>query len=138
VQVEHKDDIKNVLLITNVLLVNKEEGEEILGYPYGEKNVEEILRELQKLGPKIVIVTDGKNGSFAIDSEGKILTEEIIKTDVVEKTGAGDAYSSGFISALIYNKSIAEAMLWGAKNSASVIGQVGAQAGLLRKNDLEN
>jgi len=137
VQVEHKDGIRNVLSITNVLLVNKEEGEEILGFLHGEKNIEEILRELQELGPKIVVITDGKNGSFAVDLGGKIVTEEIIKTEVVEKTGAGDAYSSGFISALINNKPIAEAMLWGAKNSASVIGQVGAQAGLLRKSDLE-
>jgi ribokinase len=136
-QLENKENIKNILLITNLLLVNKEEAEEILGFPHGQKSIEEIIVSLQKLGPEITVITDGKNGSFAVSPEGKILNEKIVKTEVIERTGAGDAYSSGFISALIYNRPIAEAMFWGAKNSASVITKVGAQAGLLRKADFE-
>jgi len=137
-QIENKDNIKNILLITNLLLLNKEEGEEILGFEHGQKSIEEIINGLQILGPKIVVVTDGKNGSFAIDPDGNILNEKIIETEVVEKTGAGDAYSSGFISALISNKSISEAMVWGTKNSSSVIKKIGAQAGLLYKTDFNN
>lgn len=137
IQISEKNNIKNILLITNLLLVNKEEGEEILGYSHGQKSIEEIILNLQKLGPKVVVVTDGKNGSFAASSEGNILNEKIIQTEVVEKTGAGDAYSSGFLSALINNKSISEAMIWGTKNSSSVIKKVGAQAGLLHKTDFE-
>jgi ribokinase len=136
-QLENKENIKNILLITNLLLVNKEEAEEILGFPHGQKSIEEIIVSLQKLGPEITVITDGKNGSFAVSPEGKILNEKIVKTEVIERTGAGDAYSSGFISALIYNRPIAEAMFWGAKNSASVITKVGAQAGLLRKEEVE-
>jgi len=136
-QLENKENIKNILLIANVLLVNKEEAEEILGFPHGQKTIKELTVDLQKMGPKIVVITDGENGSFAIDSKGKMFTQEITKVNVVEKTGAGDAYSSGFISALIYNRPIAEAMFWGAKNSASVITKVGAQAGLLRKEEVE-
>lgn len=128
-------NIENVLLATNILFVNKEEGETLLEYSHGQKSVEEIILNLQKLGPKIVVITDGENGSLAIGEEREILKEEIIETKVVEKTGAGDAYSSGFLAAFLYNKSLADAMDWGAKNSASVIGKVGAQAGLLYKTD---
>jgi len=122
------NNIKNVLGITHVLFVNKQEAEKILSTNSG---VEELLKNLQKLGPKIVVITDGENGSYAIDEKGNISKKGIIKTEVVEKTGAGDAYSSGFISALIQDKSINDAMELGAKNSASVIGKVGAQGGLL-------
>jgi len=132
-----KDSIQNVLSSTNLLLVNKEEAECILGFSEGQKPIEALLRELKKLGPKIVVVTDGKKGSFAIDTQGMLLKKDIIKTEVIEKTGAGDAYSSGFLSALTYNKPIVDAMDWGTKNSASVIGKVGATAGLLRKTDFE-
>jgi len=136
-QLENKENIKNILLIVSLLLVNKEEAEEILGFPHGQKNIEELIIGLQKLGPKITVITDGKNGSFAATSEGTMLNEKIVKTEVIERTGAGDAYSSGFISALIFNRPIAEAMSWGTKNSASVIAKIGAQAGLLRKADFE-
>lgn len=131
-----KNSIENVLLTTNLLFVNKEEGEELLGYPQGQKNIEEIITGLQKLGPKIVVITDGKNGSFAIDDKGNILKKNIIEVEVIEKTGAGDAYSSGFLSALINNKSIMSSMEWGTRNSASVISKIGAQAGLSYKADL--
>lgn len=130
-----KNSVENVLSVTNLLFVNKEEGEELLDYPHGQKSIEEIIANLQKLGPKIVVVTDGKNGSYATTTEGKVLKGEIIEATVVEKTGAGDAYSSGFLGAILHGEKIEEAMRWGAKNSASVIGKVGATDGLLRKID---
>jgi len=132
-----KANIENVLSITSLLFVNKEEGEELLDYPHGQKSIEEIITNLQKFGPKIVVITDAKNGSYSIDEKGNILKEEAAEGIVVEKTGAGDSYSSGFLGAILYEKSIKEAMNWGAKNSVSVIGKVGAQAGLLYKTDFE-
>jgi ribokinase len=133
-----KNGIENVLSSTNVLLVNKEEAEDILGLPEKQNSIEYLLKELQKLGPKIVVITDGENGSYAIDIQGVLLKKDIAQIKIVERTGAGDAYSSGFLSALTYNKSIADAMEWGKRNSASVIGKVGATAGLLHKTDIEN
>lgn len=127
-----KNNVGNLLSVTNLLFVNKEEGEELLNYPQGQNPIEKIIVNLQKLGPKIVVVTDGKNGSYAIDEKGKIFKQEAAnEAKVVEKTGAGDAYSSGFLSAMIRGKSITDAMILGTKNSASVIGKVGAQVGLL-------
>ena len=126
-----KKNIENVLHISDVLFVNKEEGEALLEYRPRQKSIEDITLNLQKFGPKIVVITDGKNGSIAIDDKGNISKKGIVETQVVEKTGAGDAYSSGFLSALIKNKSINDAMDLGTKNSASVITKVGAQAGLL-------
>lgn len=138
IQIESgKDALTNVLTVTNLLIVNKEEAEELLGLSQGQKNIEELGMDLQKLGPKIVVITDGKNGSHALDNQGNKFAQPMIEAKVVERTGAGDAYSSGFISALLNNKSIQDAMLWGTKNAASVIGKVGATAGLLRKTDLE-
>jgi len=132
-----ENNINQILLATNLLFVNKEEAEDLLNYSHGQKNIEEIITNLQKLGPKIVVITDGENGSLAINDKGKIVKQNIIEVEVVEKTGAGDAYSSGFLSALINNRSIESCMEWGAKNSASVIGKVGATAGLLYRTDLE-
>lgn len=124
-------NIENVLSITDVLFVNKEEAAKVLSIKYTALSIKELLTQLKKLGPKIVVITDGKNGSYAIDALGNISKKGIIETEVIEKTGAGDAYSSGFLSALINNKSITDAMNLGARNSASVIGKVGAQTGLL-------
>ena len=130
-------NIENVLLITNILFVNKEEAEDLLNFGHGQKDIKDLITGLQKFGPKNVVITDGQNGSFVLDDEGNFSNENIVKAEIVEKTGAGDAYSSGFLSAIINGKSIADAMRWGSKNSASVIGKVGAQTGLLYKTDFE-
>lgn len=126
-----KTSIGNVLAVTDVLFVNKEEAMAILSIKDQTSDIDGLLKNLQQLGPKIVVITDGKNGSSSIDDKGNILKKGIVETQVVEKTGAGDAYSSGFLSAFANGKSIADSMDLGARNSASVISKVGAQAGLL-------
>ncbi len=55
----------------------------------------------------------------------------------VDRTGAGDAFSSTFISALILGKDISEALMWAPINSMSVVQGVGAQEGLLTREKLE-
>jgi sugar/nucleoside kinase (ribokinase family) len=61
----------------------------------------------------------------------------IYDVKAVGKTGAGDAYSSAFLSAIVMKKNIPTAMQWGTANSASVIQQIGAQKGLLDKAGVE-
>jgi sugar/nucleoside kinase (ribokinase family) len=68
--------------------------------------------------------------------EGKYYKAGVMPVDAYERTGAGDAFGSGCLSALIKGKDITEALLWGTINSASVIGYVGAQRGLLNEQGL--
>jgi len=126
------DSFSYLLPQTEVLIVNKEEGERLVQ----GLEMKDLLFELKKLGPKIVVVTDGENGSHAINEVGEIFYQEATKVRITSKTGAGDAYSSGLLGALMFNKTIKEAMLWGTKNSASVIKLIGAQTGLLRKEEI--
>ena len=59
------------------------------------------------------------------------------RTAVVDSTGAGDAFASTIVSALIHGKTLDEALTWAPINSMSVVQQVGAQKGLLTKEKLE-
>lgn len=135
---ELKDTVFAVLKKSEILLVNKTEGEAIIKRGNGQGNdPNKILIQLQQLGPKTVVVTDGKNGSFAVDENGQIHKAGIFPCKFVEKTGAGDAYASGFLGAVFYGKNVEEAMRWGAVNAASVIEHVGAQKGLLARDQIE-
>lgn len=117
---------------TTILFVNKEEALRIV---QKDQSVEELLHSLSELGAKIVVITDGKNGSYVF-SNGRIHYQESIPCRVVERTGAGDAYASGMLAGIIYGKSIPESMRWGAKNAAAVIEQIGAQQGLLSLQEI--
>lgn len=95
------------------------------------------MESLRKLGPKIVVITDGQNGSFAINDRSELFSQPIIPTTIVEKTGAGDAYASGFLAAIIHNLPISIAMKWGTLNACGTMTAIGAQNGLLSKEEME-
>lgn len=127
------EEIKNAMQVADILFLNKEEGEKVLSSKYQVLSIKELLVGLGKLGPKNVVITDGKKGSYVIDEQGEMWFLDIFPSKVVEKTGAGDAFASGFMSGVLSGVSMQEAMRWGTANAASVIGKVGAQAGLLTK-----
>ncbi len=139
---EGKETLLKVLRKTYILFVNKEEGEMLINdklpITNDQNDVRSLMRELQKLGPKMIVMTDGMNGAFALDENGKDYFLAAIPVTIVEKTGAGDAFTSGFLAAWYTGLGIEKAMEWGAKNAASVIGKVGAQEGLLTLEQIAN
>lgn len=129
------DAIANVFKLSTIVFVNKQEAEKLTGFEAESEVTKELLMSLSGLGSKIAVITDGGNGSFVFDGN-KFLHCGILPVDAYERTGAGDAFGSGFLSAVIKGKILEEALVWGTVNSASVIGYTGAQKGLLTKDDM--
>lgn len=131
-------DIADVVQLSHLIFVNRQEAEKLTGFRQSENKERDLLIALNRLGPKICVVTDGGNGSYAYDSvNGRFYKSGVMPVDPYERTGAGDAFGSGCLSALIHGKSIDEALLWGTCNSASVIGYTGSQKGLLKYAEME-
>jgi ribokinase len=129
------DSIKDVLAASYMVYVNRKEAEIITGLKETQKKEKELLKALSALGPKISIITDGSNGSFVYDGS-RFVKAEVLPVDAYERTGAGDAFGSGCIAALIKGKDLEEALLWGTLNSASVIGYIGSQRGLVKEVEM--
>ncbi|MBI2600213.1 carbohydrate kinase family protein, partial [Candidatus Daviesbacteria bacterium] len=126
-----------ILVLSQILIVNLEEAKDFLGINNGENvSLKKLLLGLVNLGPKMVVVTDGNNGSYGFDGES-FYQIKVFPADVLEMTGAGDAYATGLVAGLIYGRDLPEAMRWGAANGASVIEQIGSQAGLLTYNKMQ-
>lgn len=130
------DKIKNVLEASYLVYINREEAEKISGFDGSRGKEKELLEKVSALGPKVPIITDGPNGSYTLYN-GKYYKAGVMPVDAYERTGAGDAFGSGCLSALIKGKDITEALVWGTVNSASVIGYVGAQRGLLKEDEMK-
>jgi ribokinase len=129
---------------TDMLTVNKDEAIELVvsKKEYRDKdamflnNSKNLLKVIQSWGPRIVVVTDGKNGANAYDGENYYHQDIIEEQKRVDTTGVGDAFGSTFTAGLeMYHGDIQKAMLAGVKNTASVIGKQGAQNGLLAQDD---
>ena len=120
---------------TEVLAVNREEAVLITDGDY--KDIHGLFDKLHSLGPKIVVISDGPEGAYASDGVKRL--QMPIYPDPsppFERTGAGDAFTSTFVAALIHGSDIEGALQWGPINSMSVVQHVGAQKGLLTQNQL--
>lgn len=136
-----KADVKKypeILAVCEAFFVNVEEAKRILGIPDETKiEIKELLKKTRdELGLKIVCITDGREGSYTFDGTGYYKLAEY-PGERVEATGAGDSYATAFCAALFHDKPIPEAMVWGSINGASVVGQIGPQAGLLTVAQIE-
>lgn len=118
--------LKPILNACSILILNKEEAESLTG--------RQALKKLQKHVP-LVVITDGANGASAYDGK-KIYHVAAHKITVLDPTGAGDAFASGFLAALIYGYNTQTALRWGVAQSESILAAYGATRNLLTKNQI--
>lgn len=119
-----------------IFYVNREEAILFTGQKE-DVSYTELFDALHKLGPKIVVITDGPKGSYVSDGEQQYVLG-IFDVPVIERTGCGDAFATGFLVAIMEGKSLTDAMRWGSFESAAVLQEIGPEAGLLRKHELAN
>lgn len=139
------EKLKDIYQRTEIFFCNVEEAEKILGKETMQNlstwqvdKFLELSKGIKALGPKIVVISDGPNGAYLY------LNNELWHIPIypniappVERTGAGDAFSSTITCALALGKSPLEAFAWGPINSMSVVQEIGAQKGLLTREKLE-
>lgn len=120
-----------------IVFMNREEAALVTGKE--TTSIPELATALHALGPKIVVITDGPAGAYASDGEKIIKMPNYPDPQPpYDRTGAGDAFASTTVAALALGEPLEVALRWAPINSMSVVQKLGAQAGLLRRNEIEN
>ena len=128
--------LKELYARTEVLVLNREEAVQVTGGNYDD--IHDLMNRLHGYGPKIVCITDGPAGAYASDGENRYkMPPYPDPAPPFERTGAGDAFASTFVAALIKGNTVEGALQWAPINSMNVVQNTGAQAGLLKENDIE-
>lgn len=119
-----------------IVVMNREEAVDVTGRSYD--SIKDLADGLHELGPEVVVITDGPSGSYA-SYDGKLLTIPNYPDPAppLDRTGAGDAFASTIVAALAMGESIETALRWAPINSMSVVQKIGAQAGLLHREEIE-
>jgi sugar/nucleoside kinase (ribokinase family) len=126
-------ELRPILSKVDILFLNQEEAALLSRSSY--RSDRDILKKLQNMCSGIVVVTKGPLGAVAAQN-GKMYTAPILKTKVLDRTGAGDAFCSGFLCEFIRTQgNIISALQFAMANSAACISQLGAKEGLLRKGE---
>ncbi|MBI4992253.1 MAG: carbohydrate kinase family protein [Candidatus Harrisonbacteria bacterium] len=152
-----RKEVLSALKDSAFLVLNEGEAADLVGIPF--KKEKEVFKKLDNLTPGIVAVTDGPNGVTV--SDGKYLYKAGVFKEkaVVDRTGAGDAFGSGFVAGLMHAErpassvrrsekkelsanrytldAIRYAIRLASANATSVVEHIGATEGTLTKNQFE-
>lgn len=130
------EKLKDIYEHTYALFLNREEAEAVLKKKEGT-DIHALFAGLHRLGAKIVVITDGPGGAYASDGNAQYFMPPYPDPKPpISRTGAGDAFSTGFLCALIYGLPVHEALRWAPIESMHVVQFFGAQTGLLTKPKL--
>lgn len=125
-------NLSKLLKKTDILLLNRKEASLLTK----EKNVKKQLRKLQELVP-ITVITEDKKGAHAFDGMF-YYHKPAYKVRIADTTGAGDAFHSGFVSAIVKGQPVEKALDYGNANAQSTIMHLGAKNKLLTQNGIQD
>lgn len=133
---ENPNEIIQAISLAEIVFLNKDEAIEVVSHlekeiPANNLNDEKFLLEkISSLKPNVAVITSGEKGVWVSAREEHFFASSLLNK-AVDTTGAGDSFSSGFLSARLKGKSLEECIGWGIANSASVVEHFGAIEGLL-------
>ncbi len=139
-----REEIFGALKDLAFLVLNGEEAAELVGIPFEKEK--EVFKKLDELTPGIVAVTDGPNGVTVSDGQNIYKAGIFKEQAVVDRTGAGDSFGSGFTAVLAScamrdtryaPEAIKEAIRFASANATSVVEHIGATDGILIKKEFE-
>ena len=128
-----KQDIRGLLRLASVLILNKEEAVMLAKRYYKTRKKIGVLEKLRSLGPRIVVVTDKNKKVLAFDGERVYSIVPHKGKKVVERTGAGDAFAAGFVGGMIAGFDIEDCLKLGVEEGEAVLGHFGAKNNLMKR-----
>lgn len=120
--------ISPIFAKADVLIMNRQEAAELTGISQDKK--EKIVHKICLITRGIGVITDAKNGATACDGD-YLYHIGTHSNKAVERTGAGDAFASGFVAGLTKYGDIEGALELATDNASSVVNWIGAKKGIL-------
>ena len=126
-ELKYVQQCADLLQYVTLFAVNKEEAQKFVK---GD-SIEQLAKQLVE-SVNYALVSDGARGSVATDGIKLVFAGMYEDVPVVDRTGAGDAFTSGFVSSIAEEYSLEDAITFGSANSTSVVGHIGAKEGILK------
>ncbi|MCX6721799.1 MAG: carbohydrate kinase family protein, partial [Candidatus Staskawiczbacteria bacterium] len=127
-----QEQLKRIFSKVDILFLNKEEASFLTKIPFEQE--QDIFKKIDELCHGVAVMTKGGEG--VVVSDGKYIYSAMPDPNrkIVDTTGAGDSFASGFLTDYIkYKGNIEKAIQLGLANSEANLSEVGAKNGLLVK-----
>ncbi|HEY4209747.1 MAG TPA: PfkB family carbohydrate kinase [Puia sp.] len=96
------DDLKKLLTMVDVLLVNDSEARQLSG----QFSLVKAAKEIQKMGPKYLVIKKGEHGALLFHKDEVFFAPALPLEEVFDPTGAGDTFAGGFIGHIAQTRDV--------------------------------
>lgn len=127
------EDVREALSYIDYFFPNYDEAAVLTG----KTDIDEIADVLLTCGVKNVILKIGKRGCLVKNAKERFITPAYPKATVVDTTGAGDNFASGFLSFLMEGKNLREASQFANCAASLAIEKIGATAGITSREQAD-
>jgi sugar/nucleoside kinase (ribokinase family) len=134
------DELKEVLTMVDVLMVNDSEARELSG----EYSIVKAAQKIQAMGPKYLIIKKGEHGALLFHNKKVFYAPALPLEDVFDPTGAGDTFAGGFIGHIARTRDISydnlkSAIIVGSAMASFCVEKFGpSRLQEITKTDIEN
>ncbi len=125
---------KEITKKIDVLILNQEEASFLTKIPYEQEK--EIFTKIDEICPGVTVMTRGGEGVMVSDGHAIYSAVPPVDRNIIDTTGAGDAFGSGFMAEFMKSADIEKSIQLGMANAVGCLSQIGAKNGLLKKGDL--
>ncbi|MGB9911631.1 MAG: carbohydrate kinase family protein [Microgenomates group bacterium] len=134
-EIDQREELLEIIKDIEVLIVNQEEAARLTNSFFFDLD---LFSKTALLSSGIVVITRGAEGAYLFDKNDNLLIADGFKVEMVDATGAGDAFNAGFIGGLAKGWSLEKALKLGIANGAAVVMQMGVKPGLLSEKNYHN
>jgi ribokinase len=124
IAIQGYEEIKELLSNVDIFISSRNEVNQI----FRTDNLEYAIRKVLKSGPEVAVITLGSEGCIATDSWEVLHRIPAFKTEVVDTTGAGDAFCAGLMTMLVEGQGVLEAARFANAVAALKITRLGARS----------
>ena len=120
--------VSPLLSLASMVFMNTSEYSELAGKKKDVIDFQDAKDIYSTLGITdcILVITDGEKGAYGYDGKDTFFQKAVDTKKIVDTTGAGDGFASGFIASYIQHKDIQKALQEGSSYAAVIIGKMGA------------
>lgn len=120
------EGLSSLIELADIVILNRYEYGDLIGKDGANVDLEKNQHKALKSSPSLIVISDGAKGAYAYSSTDVYYKEAVSVKNIVDTTGAGDAFTAAFLYKYSQLKQVEESLGFANEHASKVLGKIGA------------